>query len=116
MRVLAAIEKHINKKVIYIVTKSETIIHVFLLLLYRTHIVEVVPGLNEAIPQGENATAPAREEDHSLGQRQHVVDGSDEPQRVFGNLLLQAAQPGLKQDGGYTCRGRKVKTDKNPLK
>lgn len=107
--------KHINKKVIYIVTKSETIVHVFL-LLFRTHIVEVVPGLNEAIPQGEDAAAPPREEDHSLGQRQHVVDGGDEPQCVFGNLLLQAAQSGLKQDGGYTCRRGIVKTDKTPLK
>lgn len=75
-----------------------------LLLLLHTYVIEVIPGLDEAFPEGEDAAAPAREEDHSLGQRQHVIGGGDEAQSVLGNLLLQAAQPGLKQDGGDTCR------------
>lgn len=73
-----------------------------LLLLLRTHVTDVVPGLNEALPEGEDAAAPEREQDHSLRQRQHVTDGGDEAQDVFRNLFLQAAQPGLKQDGGNT--------------
>lgn len=75
-----------------------------LLLLLHTYVTEVVPGLNEAFPEGEDATAPAREQEHSLGELQHVIDGVDEAQYVFGNLFLQAAQPGLKQDAGDTCK------------
>lgn len=85
------------------------ILHNFLLLFLclHTYVIEVVPGPNEAFPEGEDAAAPAGEEDHNLRQRQHVVDGADEAQRVCGNLLLQAAQPGLKQDGGDACRRSK---------
>lgn len=73
-------------------------------LFLRTYIREVVPGLDEAFPEGEDVAAPAREEEHRVGERQHVANGRDEAESVTGNLLLQAAQPGLKQDGGYTCQ------------
>lgn len=73
-------------------------------LLPRTDVVEVVPGLNKAPPEGEEAARPAREEDHQVRQAQHVADGGDEVQSLLGNVLLQAAQPGLKQDGGDTWR------------
>lgn len=76
-----------------------------LTLLLLTYVIEFVPGLNKAFPEGEDATAPSWEKNHGLGQRQHVVDRSDEAQRILRDFLLQAAQPGLKQDGGDTCRG-----------
>ena len=75
-----------------------------LFLLLPTYVRQLVPGLNKAFPEGEDATAPAWEKDHHLRQRQHAVDCVYEAQRVLRNFLLQAAQPGLKQDGGDTCR------------
>lgn len=76
----------------------------------RTHVVDVVPGLDEASPEGQDGAAPPREQGHGLREEQHVVDGGDEAQSAARNLLLQTAQPRLKQDGGDTCRPQTVST------
>ncbi len=67
-----------------------------LFFLLHTYVIEVIPGLNKASPMGEHAPAPVGEEDHYLRQRQHVIGGVDKAQCVFGNILLQTAQSGLK--------------------
>lgn len=76
--------------------------------MLHTYTRQVVPGLNEALPQGQEAATPAREQENQLGQRKHVTDGGDEVHDIFGELLLQAAQPGLKQDSRDTCRTKKM--------
>lgn len=107
MRILAAIRKHKNNAIYNLVSESEfgtpNVSFCFFLLLH-TYVIQVIPGLNEAFPDGEDVAGPAREEGHGRRERQHVIGGADEAQRVFGHLLLQAAQPRLKQDGGDTYR------------
>lgn len=72
--------------------------------LLHTYFIEVIPGLNEAFPEGEDVAGPSWEEKHHVSKRQHVVNSLDEAKSLMGNLLLQAPQSGLKQDGGYTCK------------
>lgn len=59
---------------------------------------QVVPGLNKALPQWKEGTAPPRQENNQLGKHEHVGDGIDEVQNVFGHILLKATQPSLEQD------------------
>lgn len=74
----------------------------------RTYVVEVVPGLNEAFPKGEEAAGPFGKQDDGLGQTQHVVDSFNEAQRVSWDVLLQTAQTPLEQDRRDAFRKRRL--------
>lgn len=56
--------------------------------IIHTYVYYIIPRLDEAFPEGEDATGPAREEENRLRERQHVTDGGYEAQCVCGDLLL----------------------------
>lgn len=60
---------------------------------------QVVPCLNETLPQRKEGAAPPRQKNNQLGQHKHVADGIDEVNNVLRHIVLEATQPGLEQDG-----------------
>lgn len=78
------------------------------LFVQHTYVVEVIPGLDELRPEGEDLAGPARKEQHALREGQHVVGCRNEAECVCWNLFLKTAQTGLKQDGGNSwTKGKK---------